>query len=117
MAPRLDAFARLKPIGPCAIAETIAQNKELTRSLLSQVGVPGARGSHGEQCRRRLGSRRGNRRAGGRETAIRQSRPRRGDEPDHEQVMTAYANAAEESSHIIVEKFAPVACRLSHSGN
>ena len=55
------------------------------------------------------GRRRGNRRAGGRQAAVRQPGPRRGHESDHPRASrsAAYAAAREESSRILVEKFAP----------
>ncbi len=66
-----------------AIAETIAQDKELTRTLLKAVGVPVARRPAGDRCGRRLGGCLRHRRAGGRQAPRRQSGPRRGHQPHH----------------------------------
>ena len=66
-----------------AIAEAIAQDKEMTRMLLRAVGVPTPYGRPGEGRRRRLGGGLRHRRAGGRQAARRQPGPRRGHQSYH----------------------------------
>lgn len=91
-----------------AVAETIAQDKELTRKLLHEVGVPVPQGEpvtdadHAWQVAQELGlpvvvkPRFGNQ---GRGVATNlQSR---------EQVLAAYAAARQEGEDIVVERFAP----------
>lgn len=91
-----------------AIAESIAQDKELTRSLLRAVGVPVPRGRAVEDAddawaaAEEVGTpvvvkpRYGNH---GRGVAT--------DLATREQVRDAYAHAREQSEHVIVETFAP----------
>jgi len=90
-----------------AMAETIAQDKNLTRSLLQSIGVPVPEGRHVESA------------ADAWEAATEIGlpvvvKPRYGNQGrgvatnlrTQEQVLTAYAAAREESSNIIVEKHA-----------
>ena len=63
------------------LAETIAQDKELTRDLLHEVGVPVPGGRPVDRCRGRLGRRRGDRPAGRRQAAVRQPGSRRRHQP------------------------------------
>jgi cyanophycin synthetase len=91
-----------------AIAESIAQDKELTRTLLAQVGVPVPTGrtvadaEDAWQAALEIGvpvvvkPQYGNQGRGVVTNLI-----------TREQVLTAYAAAREESSRILVEKFAP----------
>ncbi len=92
-----------------AIAESIAQDKELTRQLLQAVGVPTAKGFPVKDAEEAW------------ETAVDYVglpvvvKPRDGNQgrgvatnlTTKEQVLAAYQAALEESSEIIVEKFAP----------
>ena len=81
-----------------AIAESIAQDKELTRSLLRAGRRAGPRRPAGHGRRRRLGRGPGDRRPGRRQAAVRQPGPRRGHEPDApaSRSMAAYASARED---------------------
>ncbi len=91
-----------------AIAESIAQDKELTRSLLRQVGVPVPSG-------RAVTSADDAWEAAGEIGVPVVVKPQFGNQGrgvttnlcSREQVLAAYAAASEESSHIVVEKFAP----------
>ena len=65
-----------------AIAESIAQDKELTREPAPAGRRARPRGPAGRRRRRRLGGRPGDRRPGRRQAPVRQPRPRRGHEPD-----------------------------------
>ena len=66
-----------------AIAQAMAQDKELDAHAAAGRGRAGARRAAGQRRRRRLGRRRGDRRARGRQAAGRQPGPRRGHEPQH----------------------------------
>jgi cyanophycin synthetase len=92
----------------CAIAEAIAQDKELTRELLQQVGVPVPDGRPVADAEDAWA-------AALEIGAAVVVKPRYGNHgrgvttnlTTREQVVTAYANALEETSSIVVERYAP----------
>jgi cyanophycin synthetase len=91
-----------------AIAEWIAQDKEMTRSLLRAVGVPVPDGRPVEDAEDAWAAAR---EIGGPVVV----KPQYGNQgrgvatnlTTREQVLTAYANAREEGSRVVVERFAP----------
>ena len=91
-----------------AIAEAIAQDKEMTRGVVARRGRADALRPAGQGRRRRLGRGPGDRRAGGRQAAGRQPRPRRGHQSyDRRTGGQAYEAARKESESVLVEKFIP----------
>ncbi len=91
-----------------AVAEAIAQDKQLTRSLLRAMGVPVPEGrpvtdaEDAWKAAQEIGA------AGRRQTAIRQPGARRGhDLTTREQVLAAYHGRPRGIEHLLVERFAP----------
>jgi len=91
-----------------AIAEAIAQDEELTRSLLADAGIPVPQGRAVARCGRCLGRSRGDRCAGGGEAAGGNQGPGRIGEPDDRgDVERAWQIAAEHGQQVVVERFVP----------
>ncbi|HMB03642.1 MAG TPA: cyanophycin synthetase, partial [Isosphaeraceae bacterium] len=91
-----------------AIAEWIAQDKEMTRTLLRAIGVPVPAGRPVEDAEDAWAA------AGeiGGPVVVKPQYGNQGrgvatDLTTREQVLTAYANAREEGSRVVVERFAP----------
>ncbi len=91
-----------------ALGETIAQDKQLTRSLLYNLGVPVPTRPARHQRRGRRCRRGRHRLPGRRQAAVRQPGAWRGRQPaTPEQVVQAHAVSARESSFLMVEKYVP----------